>query len=594
MRRVAEILTGAAICATLAACGGAGGTNGEGGSAAMNPAPSNTPFWAQWGANPSHTGMVNVTAQGLSQKLADFAYDPFVSQEQAASGGELVVHYQATLTDVNDVYMMNKTGTYTGPNAWNTEVWWEARYTWENGSLVQIWNFASDWKPEPNGVNLEGWEPVFHPVDANGFIYVPGASGTIWKVNETTGASASHINPFSGTNIIAADTYVSGPLTADSLGNIYFNVIELASPAAGDWAENDVQGAWLVKVDSTDSTSIVSYATLVPNAPAATALTCPGTFNNLNDNGASLPWPPINVVGTEQVAPTQICGSQRPGVNLAPAVGADGTIYTASRSHFDGMSAYLVAVNSNLTPKWAASLQNRLSDGCGVLVAIAPASNPNQPNSCRNGATPGVDPTTNAQGSGVIIDEASSSPTVLPDGSVVFGALTNYNADRGHLFHFDASGNYLGAYDFGWDTTPAVYTHGGTFSIVLKDNHYDTPMYCFYSNSICQTLPPGPYYITQLDANLKVEWQFQNATDDANHPNGYEWCINMPAVDMNGNVYVNSEDGNIYELTQASPGTPAGKLFLNLAIGAAYTPLSIGPDGKLYTQNDGQLFVIGN
>jgi hypothetical protein len=35
-------------------------------------------------------------------------------------------------------------------------------------------------------------------------------------------------------------------------------------------------------------------------------------------------------------------------------------------------------------------------------------------------------------------------------------------------------------------------------------------------------------------------------------------------------------------------------LFLNIAIGAAYTPLSIGPDGKLYTQNDGHLFVVGN
>jgi hypothetical protein len=35
-------------------------------------------------------------------------------------------------------------------------------------------------------------------------------------------------------------------------------------------------------------------------------------------------------------------------------------------------------------------------------------------------------------------------------------------------------------------------------------------------------------------------------------------------------------------------------VFTNLAIGAAYTPLSIGPDGKIYTQNDGRMFVIGN
>ena len=71
----------------------------------------------------------------------------------------------------------------------------------------------------------------------------------------------------------------------------------------------------------------------------------------------------------------------------------------------------------------------------------------------------------------------------------------------------------------------------------------------------------------------------------------------MPAIDMNGNVYVNSEDGNIYELPQGNHGVftkPSGKMFLNLALGAAYTPLSIGEDGKLYTQNNGHLFVVGN
>jgi len=62
-------------------------------------------------------------------------------------------------------------------------------------------------------------------------------------------------------------------------------------------------------------------------------------------------------------------------------------------------------------------------------------------------------------------------------------------------------------------------------------------------------------------------------------------------------VYVNSEDGNAYELPQGNSGVftmPTGKIFLNSAIGAAYTPLSLGADGKAYTQNNGQLFVIGN
>lgn len=57
-------------------------------------------------------------------------------------------------------------------------------------------------------------------------------------------------------------------------------------------------------------------------------------------------------------------------------------------------------------------------------------------------------------------------------------------------------------------------------------------------------------------------------------------------------MYANSEDGSLYVLNKN--GTLRDKLFQNLAIGAAYTPLSIGPDGKIYTQNDERLFVAGN
>jgi outer membrane protein assembly factor BamB len=96
---------------------------------------------------------------------------------------------------------------------------------------------------------------------------------------------------------------------------------------------------------------------------------------------------------------------------------------------------------------------------------------------------------------------------------------------------------------------------------------------------------------------MNIEWSFQSTKVDAEHPDGYEWCINMPAIDQDGNVYVNSEDGSIYELAQGNNGVftaPTGKMFLDLAVGAAYTPISIGADGRLYTQNNGHMFVVGN
>ncbi len=105
------------------------------------------------------------------------------------------------------------------------------------------------------------------------------------------------------------------------------------------------------------------------------------------------------------------------------------------------------------------------------------------------------------------------------------------------------------------------------------------------------------------------EWKFQNTETQSctrnpdgtltcvrDHPNGFEWCINAPAIDANGVVYANAEDGNLYAISQGSGifTAPKQRFFLNLARDAAYTPLALGPDGRIYTQNNGHLFVVGN
>ncbi|HWW94002.1 MAG TPA: hypothetical protein VN375_11580 [Vicinamibacteria bacterium] len=604
---MAERSTGDALRALAIAAGLVGGSlvipgcGSPSGRAA--PPASNNPFWPQWGLNPQHTGRVMVAGEPLDRQLATIVYDPFVTQEQAEFSGSLLSHYPVPLIDGNDFYMEVKTGTYPscappgdwangsacGPNAWSQLGWTVKRFTWESSQPVEVWAFPSDWKPEPNGMGLSGWEPVFQPALANGYLYVPGASGTLWKVDKDSGKSVSKIDPFGGANPDPRNTFVSGPVTADAGGNLYYNVLFLADPRVADpWLASDVQGAWLVKVSPQDAATTATYRSLVPGAPPGSATTCPGAFADQN----SLPWPPAPTA-----APLPLpCGSQRPGVNVAPAVAPDGTIYTVSRAHFDAAVAYLLAVNPDLSPRWQATLERRLSDGCGVIVPIGSAAG--EPNSCRAGTRPGVDPTTNDRGSGSVIDQASSSPAVLPDGSVVFGAITNYNASRGHLFKFDPLGQFLGAFDFGWDSTPAVYVHDGTYSIVVKDNHYGgNGLYCsFNGNPFCAPVPPGPFYITQLGPQLNIEWSFQNTNRQPSAPNGFEWCVNAPAIDANGVVYANSEDGNLYAIPQGHSGvftTPQQTLFLKEAIGAAYTPLSLGPDGKVYTLNAGSLFVVG-
>ncbi len=566
--------------------------------------------WLQWAQNQEHQGFADVVGQSLDGQLAEITYDPLVPDEQAANGGDLLAHYQVPLIDNEDVFMEAKTGSFDG-STFNTEVWHQKRHHWEGGQLVQKWDFTTDWKPEPIDY-VGGWEPVYHAVVVGGFVYDMGAGGTLFKLNRGDGSVITRINPFG--SVIAPNTFTAGPPSADRDGNIYYNVLRI------DPATLATTGSWLVKVDPNDGIRKVPYTTLVSGAPTS----CVGVFSR-----ALLPWPKGTIPSdtTSPADPNAVpsssdCGPQRPGVNVAPAIAPDGTIYTVSRADNNGRYAYVVAVNPDLTPKWAASMRDRLNDGCGVTIPIATSSNPVQKGKCRWGATVGVDPQTNQKPAGRVIDQSSSSPTVLPDGSVLYGSYSRYNVSRGHLFKFSSTGVFLAAYDFGWDSTPAVLVHDGTYSIVIKDNHYDEEegFYCNRTSAIPVSLtvcaftgvPAGPFYITQLSPNLIPEWKFHSIETESctrnpdgtrtcvsDHPNGFEWCINAPAIDRNGFVYVNSEDGNLYKLPQGFTGvfdmnaTGVTRLFLNLAIGAAYTPLSLGPDGKIYTENDGKLFVVG-
>ncbi len=483
--------------------------------------------WLQWGRDPQHDGSSPVVGLVPTRQFADITYDPFVAQAQAESSGELLAHYQVPLIDGNMVFIEYKTGTYTscnppgshqpypcGPDAWNGEDWNERAYQWQNGSLVEKWNYGSDWKPEPNSnaggrneatVGLEGWEPVFHAAAGGGYVFVPGASGSVHKLRESDGTVVADYSPFgSYTNI-----YVSSPLTLDALGNLYYNVLALDNEFP--WTA-EPRGSWLVKISNDGTVTKASYASLVPDAIQ-------------NCFGGLVP-----------------CGNQRAGMNIAPAISPDGkTVYTVSRAQFLFWAAYLIAANTqDLSPKWDTYLFGKIAPGSAAYV----------------------------------VDFASSSPTVAPDGSILFGVL---DSGGSHMLKFNSSGTYLTSFNFGWDSTPAIYPHDGTYSIIVKDNLY---------------AGPGPYFITELNADMQPVWAFINTTIDADHPHGYEWCVNAPAVDANGTVYANSEDGNVYVID--STGKLKGKMFLKSSVEAAYTPVAIGPDGKVYAENDGEVFVLGN
>jgi len=553
-----------------------------------------TSSWPEWGRNAAHTSSVPNAGQDLNEILANLVYDPLVPDETAATG-DLLVHYQVPLVDGNDVFMEFKSGVFD-TNSYSREVWGENRFTWQSGQLVQVWSYTSDWKAPGNSNDF--WEPVFHAALANGAVYVPGAGGSIIQLDRVTGNFIQRVAPFGGD----ANTYETGPITVDANGNLFYNAIQVVVDPNNGFYVNDAIDSWLVKVAPDGSFSKASYKTLTAaEAPASTA-GCLRTFAS-----SQLPWPPSPTAVPE----TSICGTQRVALNVAPAIAPDGSIYSVTRAQFNSHYAYLVALAPDLSKKWVASLQARFHDGCGVPVSNGGWLPPNgSPGGCRAGAPLGVDPSTNRAGDGAVDDSSSASPVVAPDGSILFGTFSRYNYAQGHLMRFDANGNYLGAFGFGWDITPAIYSQNGSWAVVLKNNHYGVGSYCDVDN-FCppdrtSTNPASPeqYFVSQIAPDFTIQWNFQNTNTQScmrnadgtlacvsDHPNGFEWCVNAPVVDGNGTVYANSEDGNLYAISQG--GALKQNIFQQLAIGAAYTPASLGGDGKVYTQNDGHLFVVG-
>jgi hypothetical protein len=251
------------------------------------------PDWPQWGRDAGHDGASPFLGQPLKAILADVVYDPFTAQETAETVIGLLTHYAVPLIDGGDIYLASKSGRYVscdppgsgapfpcGSDAWDTQVWNVKKLHWQGSALVEQWTFASDWKPEPDAGGLGGWEPVFQPVLAGDFLYVPGSGATVHKVSKPTGIATARINPFPDPD---PTRYVAGGLAADAEGHVVYNAIRL--DPVDPWGV-DVAGGWLVKIGPDDVASKVDWSSLVSGAPKPTDL-CDGSFKQTEK-----PWPP--------------------------------------------------------------------------------------------------------------------------------------------------------------------------------------------------------------------------------------------------------------------------------------------------------------
>jgi hypothetical protein len=207
-----------------------------------------------------------------------------------------------------------------------------------------------------------------------------------------------------------------------------------------------------------------------------------------------------------------------------------------------------------------------------------------------------VQPKDVVTGRNAAIDQNSSAtPMVGPDGDVYYGVLENpsgSNGQRGWMEHYSADLSQTklpGA--FGWDTTASVvprrmvpsYTGTSSYLIVTKYNHYARNVYQI------GLLDPNASEVDP-DSGATV----MNEVQTVNGPtSGREWCINDAAVDLStGSILANSEDGKLYRWDLNS-NMLSQTVRLDAGVGEAYTPTLIGPDGTVYSINDGILFAVG-
>jgi hypothetical protein len=204
-------------------------------------------------------------------------------------------------------------------------------------------------------------------------------------------------------------------------------------------------------------------------------------------------------------------------------------------------------------------------------------------------------------------DNATSSPTIGPDGDVYFGVLeANAPAHnfRGWLLHFDAALAVTKTPgSFGWDDTASIvpvsmipsYAGPSTYLLASKYNNYGGVGSGDGRNRIA-VLDPNQ---TQPDAIAGIPVMREilvklGPTPDPGWPGGVkEWCINTAAVDpVCNSILVISEDGKLYRWHLPSDQF-VESIVLTSGIAESYTPTALGPDGAVYAINNAVLFSIG-
>jgi hypothetical protein len=530
--------------------------------------------------NAQHTGIQTCTGVSNLAVRAQIETDPNAQQEHD-DRGYYSVQVGAVVTSGPNAYVPSKRG-YTnlfdpGAQTWSVQGW-----TWLAGELVQTWSHDTTWKPvdavDVGFTNLN--ESIFQPVLVTGetatALYVPGRSGTLERLDPATGAITTLIDPLAGTPFSGdPNTFVMSALTSDISGNIWYTVAAVSPQGLSV----PPRGSWLVRVTPDNKTTIAPWASIATKAigiPQNTDV-CQYSFGQVGQGGQR-PLPPSPFALT----PLARCGGQRPPVNAAPAVSADGrTVVVVSSDNNAITHLYLIAVDTTtMHPLRASAFQGHLHDGCGVLIPYGTGAF-----DCRQFTPLGNDPNFNAPETITYAGPVANAPVIAPDGSLYFGSIgfDGYDNNRGHMFHFDALGSFLETYTYAFAATPLINRHSSTFSLIMDD-----------STTSDGTDQSATFRVSRFAPNFVHESTFTVENDPDSEAN--DTLDGQGAIDEVGNFYSLSASGVVRKLNASGALLETVKL-TDAAGEAQASPLSWGTDDSgnpvLYVPFFGTVWVVG-
>ena len=248
----------------------------------------------------------------------------------AAASGSLGVHYMTPLTDGDAMFMEVKSGAYS-TTTYSTQIWGVVLFEWVKRRVrAAVAGRTRTGRPSAGAADF--WEPVFHGALANGYLYVPGAKGTILKLDEGSGAVVSRIAPDASWD---ANTYAVSPITVDARGS---RLLHGAPPAAAGSRRDAPRPTRSPGRTAPTAGAAAMPSRLLRKRRARLVPRCRSTPHDATRIVSMRRWSPTRRSATDacvtsfldaaaavaagrgtQLRPTAACGTQRVAVNAAPA-----------------------------------------------------------------------------------------------------------------------------------------------------------------------------------------------------------------------------------------------------------------------------------